>query len=108
MSGIDSGALFTNILLTALVGFYAWKRTRNATKVTIVVLIAIISPIIGMFVAWIMKPYKKEENKIEQEPAKEAKNNNALNSEVRCCRFCGAELEADAKFCNKCGRGQEE
>lgn len=109
MDGNSLGLLFTNVILTASVGYYAWKRTRNTTKTIIVILIAIFSPIIALFAVWLMKPYKEEakSNGMEQTQKEEVNPEGDLNSQVKHCNFCGAEIESDATYCNKCGRKLE-
>lgn len=109
MNGNNLGLLFTNVILTASVGYYAWKRTRNTKKTIIVILIAIFSPIFALFAVWLMKPYKEEakSNGIEQTQKKEVISEGELKSEAKHCSFCGAEIESDATYCNKCGRKLE-
>ena len=109
MNGNSLGLLFIDIILVALLGYYAWKRTRDTTKVIIVVLIAIFSPIFALFAVWLMKPYKEEakSNGIEQTQKEEVISEGELKSEAKHCSFCGAEIESDATYCNKCGRKLE-
>lgn len=109
MNGNSLGLLFIDIILVVLLGYYAWKRTRDTIKVVIVVLIAIFSPIIALFAVWLMKPYKEEakSNGMEQTQKEEVNSEGDLNSQVKHCSFCGAEIESDATYCNKCGRKLE-
>lgn len=71
MDGTEFGKLIVDIILAYWVGKAAWNKTQNSGKVTLVVIIALISPIIAWIVEACMKPAPKpvEEPKEKSQPA---------------------------------------
>lgn len=51
-------------------------------------------------------PEKPSEQLPEEPSEKEPSEERAAPTVRRFCVFCGANLDADAKFCSKCGKGQ--
>ena len=50
--------------------------------------------------------YEEAQFVLKQSIAQNVGRNNTSNTNKVYCKYCGAEIDADSKFCNKCGKEQ--